>query len=421
MYRLLQRGETLCIIKGTYLRLLGQASEKTVLQIPFGYKRNATINKGGERLRYTWSGRCAFEMAALPKAAVGQLRLAGALSLRVLIWLCCAGDGEFDAMRCAADCGGSPADCEEALHYWIAQGLVALDTAKAEPTGNTALSCDSQREAKPLTDISAVFVRENALKADESAAASPGGVREQKEEAAASPADTTAGRPPLSKVIEARGRDERFAFLLETAAVKLGKPLSPADMTTYLYLYKEIGLPPEVILMVVGYAVQNGKARLSYIEKTAINWAEQGITTIAKADDYLYHLDRCRQAWETLSRWCELTVENPTVSQREAACRWIYDWKLPKEVICFTAEYAAQKTGKFQASYINRILEQLYEEGATTLEKARERIGEQKYRRNRTGTKAARMKTDISRAPSFDIGEYEQMALRHRPCKPSDA
>ena len=374
--------------------------------------------KGGEPLRYTWSGSCAFEMAAMPKAAVGQLRLAGALSLRVLIWLCCAGDGEFDAVRCASDCGGSPADCEDALRYWVAQGLVTIDTAKTEDTA--AVRGDSRREENGGARLSAKAAEKEPLTRQE-ADAPPREAQKPEKKAALPAADTAAaGRPSLSKVIEARGRDERFAFLLETAAVKLGRPLSPADMTVYLYLYKEIGLPPEVILMVIGYAVQNGKARLSYIEKTALNWAEQGITTIAKADEYLCHLDRCRQAWETLSQWCESAPQNPTVSQREAACRWIYDWKLPKEVVCFAADYTVQNTGKFQAAYLNRILEQLYEEGATTLEKAREQVGAQKPRAGRSGKKTARMKTDTSRAPSFDIGEYEQMALRHRPRKPTD-
>lgn len=58
-------------------------------------------------------------------------------------------------------------------------------------------------------------------------------------------------------------------------------------METLLYLYDTAGLPAEVILMVIEYAVGAGKYHMRYIEKVALDWADRGIDTIDKAEQHL--------------------------------------------------------------------------------------------------------------------------------------
>lgn len=332
-------------------------------------------------MQYTWGASCAFDMASLPKAAAAQMKLASALQLRVLLWLACVGQGRFDASACAVACGGTPDLCEEALQYWAAQGLVSVQGGGAV-AALPAVSCVTA-PAQPVP----VTLPET-------------------------PAAVT--RPSRTQVLEVQAGDERFAFLLETAAAKLGKVLSPADMSVYLYLYRDIGLPPEVILMVIGYAVKNGKAKLTYIEKTALGWADAGIKTIDAADKHLCYLERCETAFADLNARFSLGIERPTLSQKQAACRWIHEWELPHEVIETAVTYTVDKLGKFQASYIDRVLERLHGLGIRTADAARDELTVKKAARKHSG----RMKTATDRPPSFDLGQYEEMALRHRPLPP---
>lgn len=334
-------------------------------------------------MQYAWDARCAFELASLPKAAAAQMKLASALQLRVLIWLACIGQGRFDAAACAVACGGTPDVCEEALRYWAAQGLVTVEGVTA-PT-NAAVSCVAA-VAAPATPVPATLPEV--------------------------PAAVT--RPSRTQVLDVQANDERFAFLLETAAAKLGKMLSPADMSVYLYLYRDIGLPPEVILMVIGYAVKNGKVTLSYIEKTALNWADAGIKTIDAADKHLCYLERCETAFADVNTWLSLSIERPTLSQKQAACRWIYEWEMPREVIETAVRYTLDKIGKFQASYTDRVLERLHGLDIRTAAAAKEELEHKKAPKKHSG----RMKTATDRPPSFDLGQYEEMALRHRPLPP---
>ncbi len=330
-------------------------------------------------MQYTWDARSAFELASLPKAAAAQMKLANALQLRVLIWLACVGQGRFDAAACAVSCGATPEMCEEAVHYWVDRGVVSAEGMVSAPAVVSATTVTATPAVLPPVTLPVQ--------------------------------PTGATRPSRTQVLEVQANDERFAFLLQTAEAKLGKSLSPADMAVYLYLYRDIGLPPEVIVMIIGYAVKNDKAKLSYIEKTALNWADAGIKTIDAADKHLCYLERCETAFDKLNESLSLGVMRPTLSQKQAACRWVYDWKLPQDVIETAVRYTVDKIGKFQASYTDRVLERLHALGITTVDAAREELEPKKAPRKYSG----RMKTADDRPPSFDLEQYEAMTMRHRP------
>ena len=329
-------------------------------------------------MQYTWDARCAFELASLPKAAAAQMKLANALQLRVLIWLACVGQGRFDAAACAVACGETPEMCEEALHHWVQRGVVSVEGVASPTVTVTAPPAQAAAAPPPVT------------------------LPEM---------PTAATRPSRSQVLEVQASDERFAFLLQTAEAKLGKSLSPADMAVYLYLYRDIGLPPEVIVMIIGYAVKNDKAKLSYIEKTALNWADAGIKTMDAADKHLCYLERCETAFAQLNERLSLGVARPTLSQKQAACRWVYDWALPSDVIETAVRYTIDKIGKFQASYTDRVLERLHALDITTVDAARAELEPKKAAPKHSG----RMKTADDRPPSFDLEQYEAMTMRHRP------
>lgn len=97
-------------------------------------------------------------------------------------------------------------------------------------------------------------------------------------------------------MLKRQKESEEFAYLLDTASARLGRPISHGDMETLLYLYDTAGLPIEVILMVLAYAVAAGKLNMRYVEKVALDWADQGIDTIAAAEQHLLRLERRDQA-----------------------------------------------------------------------------------------------------------------------------
>ncbi len=51
------------------------------------------------------------------------------------------------------------------------------------------------------------------------------------------------------------------------------------------------GLPCEVIVMLLSYAAKQGKVGKRYLETVAIDWADKGIDTFDKAEEYITQLE----------------------------------------------------------------------------------------------------------------------------------
>ncbi len=325
--------------------------------------------------------------AGIPRSVGKRLKLASPLALRVILWLSLVADGEFDPSACASACGASSEECEEALSFWT-QGGALPPLLRAADTESAAAPV--RRDPSPRTPAPSL-----------EPAPSKG------EEKPAVPSFDPS--VPISRTLELRERDERFAYLLEAVGARLGRPLSPTDMGLYRYLYTDVGLPPEVILMGLEYAIRTGKAsHRSYLEKMFTGWAQDGITTIEKADEYLCRLEHEAQAIKRVQALCPW-MENPTVTQKEHAYLWLYEWRLPEEVIAAAGEFVRQKDVKNKSGYLHRVLERLHRDGVTTAEQAKNALQPPV----KAGKKPAGRGAE--RAPSFDLERWETMVKTRRP------
>lgn len=320
------------------------------------------------------------EAFAVPAAVVDDhIKLAGSAQLKVLLWVLRSGKGSFDPDCCSAAIGLSPADCSDALQYWFATGLLLPSgmsgTAEAVPPPVSAKAAESRVSGGG---------KDKAGKAEAPPAVRPRPVK-----------------PSMKEVIARQKESGEFAYLLETASARLGRPISQGDMETLLYLYDTAGLPVEVILMVVEYAIAEGKYHMRYIEKVALDWADREITTISAAEQYLCALERRKQAWNTVSAL--LGVEqSPTVAQSDAAERWVYDWQVNEGLLRLAYEKCREATGRFNSSYMDKILERWRLDGVDSVEKALEE-------------KPGRRKKKPAKETSFDLEEYESMVTDFTP------
>lgn len=63
--------------------------------------------------------------------------------------------------------------------------------------------------------------------------------------------------------------------------------LSQQDMSLLFSFYDWLGLPMEVIELLLSYCTASGHTGMRYIEKVAIGWAEEGVNTVEKAAEYI--------------------------------------------------------------------------------------------------------------------------------------
>lgn len=314
---------------------------------------------------FYWNPRHMTRPLVLPAAvAEDSLQLAGAEQLRVLLWLS-RQQLQWDAAACAADLNMPPDECDGCLRFWTEQGILlpASDAGTADDTPPAAAA------------KAAAIPRPAAVK------------------------------PLLQEVLAYQKTHPAFSTLVEAASSRLGKPLSHGDTATLLYLLDTVGLPMEVILTEIAYAVSIGKPHMRYIEKMALDWADKELTTLAAVDEHIRYLERCRRAGTRLETM--LSLPRPlTGTQAQTAEKWLEQWQVREEMLQKAADIAREKTGKLNFPYMDRILERWRAEGIDSPDKIPAPVS------------APRKKGAAATNPaqsSLDTDGFDQELLRYRP------
>lgn len=330
-------------------------------------------------MTYQWNSAHLGAVFALPAAVADEtLRLAGAAQLKALLWFARQGQGDFDPAACAAAIGVPAADCADAMRFWTAVGILREGEADAPGEDTAAVS------AAPSVSAPAPTL----------------------------PALNPAPRPQFPDVVARQKVCPDFDYLLKSAEQRLGRPLTHGEMESFLYIYDTVGLPAEVILMILVNAIQKNRVRAksglkTYLVRVAEDWAARGIVTIAAAEQEFCREERREQVRERIQSLFSLG-RTPTLLQVETAQKWIDEWGFSDELLLEAFARCREKTGGFQCAYMDRILEGWHADGIATVEAARQAS----LPRRRSAGKPL-PSDDALPVPAAD--DYEQAAAAYRP------
>lgn len=312
--------------------------------------------------QYGWSAAVLSGVFALPQAVADDcLPLASAEQLKVLIWF--SRHQAWDAAACAAQVGLSADECEGCLRFWVDKGILTADNAPAPaPVAESA----SVPHARPV-----------------------------------------AVKPLLKEVIQYQKQHPEFSTLVEAASARLGKAIGHNDTATLLYLHDTVGLPMEVILMEIAYAVSIGKGNMRYVEKLALDWCDRDIASIPAVDEHIRYLEACRNAGERVETL--LAAPKPLgATQQQMAEKWLLQWQFSDEMLLRAADITRDKIGKMTPafySYMDKILERWFAEGIDRPDK----IPAEKPQKKKG---AAATNPEQS---SLHLEEFERDLLRYTP------
>lgn len=312
---------------------------------------------------------------AVPTAVVDRhLKLTGSVQLKALLWVLRRQGTAFTDTQLAEALGCSPVDARDALSYWQETGILSFHTAEAitKPTQKPVPSPSAQEPMQPQVQAAAP-VRHAPL--------------------------PRAERPDAAFTVKRMETDDTVRCMMQDAEQILCRPLSPSDMSTLLLIHDNYGLPADVLLMLVQYAQSGGKGNMRYIEKVALNWADEGITTHLQAEEKLQQLTDMGRAWRTVQKAAGLPERAPTEREKTYAVCWVLQWKFSPAMLKLAYDRCVDATGVFKANYINKILERWHREGILTCEQAQA----EKKQRQETRKEASR--------PSFDLDAYERDSL----------
>ena len=213
-------------------------------------------------------------------------------------------------------------------------------------------------------------------------------------------------RPSYSEfdVMHAMERDRNFNGLRGHVEQVLGRRLGTEDLKILLGFTNYLGLPNEVIGILVGYckdrSEQKGRRHppsLRSIEKEAYRWAALGIDSMEEASVYIarqnVRFSRLGQLMETL----QIRGRSLTAAEERYAQQWL-DWGFDTDAIKMAYERTCLNTGGLSWAYMHKILNRWQSAGLLTAEAIRQ-----------GDTKPGRFKAGQRQLDSDELAAIEKM------------
>ena len=168
--------------------------------------------------------------------------------------------------------------------------------------------------------------------------------------------------------------DNGFAALLREVERKLG-PLSSPSVGKLLGLYEDLGLPADVIFLLVNHCIEShaeqyGEGRLPTmrrIEQEGYAWARHGLLSTAAANEYLKTLRERRQKYPAYMAVLQLGERRLSPSEEKYLAAWM-EMGFPAETVALAYDKTVLRCHEFKWSYCNGILKRWHEKGLHTPE-----------------------------------------------------
>lgn len=173
--------------------------------------------------------------------------------------------------------------------------------------------------------------------------------------------------------------DAGFRMLVPQTEEKLGKRLKTADLQILAGLYDDLGLPADVIYLLVCHCVARSEERygpgrrptLRQIEKEGYHWAQRGLFDQESASRYLRDWNVRRSAMSRYMQVLGLGDRRPVESEE----RYITDWMdkgFPPETVALAYDKTVFYKKELNWRYLNGILRRWNENGWHTEEEVRQ-------------------------------------------------
>ena len=203
-------------------------------------------------------------------------------------------------------------------------------------------------------------------------------------------------------VLSAMDTDVDFRALYGEIQRLLGKNLNTEELKILLGFVRYLGLPADVIVLLVCYCKdQNkklGKSRiptLRNIEKEAYKWADMGIDTMEEAASYVKQQELRYSQTGRLMEVMQIRGRTLTAPEKRYIKHWL-DMGFQEEAITMAYERSCLNTGGLNWSYMNKILENWHGQNLHTAQQIQ------------TGDR----KPAVPKGASGELGEEELAAIQ---------
>ena len=308
---------------------------------------------------------------AVPCGVVDKhIKLAGAAQLKVLLFILRHAGEKISTIAIANALSMSEIDVKDSMQYWLETNIISKASL-----ANFDENFNVSRGNSNNNNVCVISKEINRL-----------------------PCRTE--KPDSAFVAKRIDESDEISFLMQEAQIILSRPISNSDSATLLMLHDTDGLPVDVILMLMQYAISIGKRSMKYIEKMAISWANEDIDTIEKAENKIRVLENYRKAWVSVEKIIGIEHRAPSLKEDETANRWVNIWKISDDLIKEAYDRCVNSKGKYILSYMDGIIKRWYSSGIKNLTQV---VDSDKLKKSQK-----EQEQKIKEETSYDIDEYER-------------
>ena len=200
-----------------------------------------------------------------------------------------------------------------------------------------------------------------------------------------------------------------FSSLVQEVQRSVGKILSSDDLIKLFGIYDSLGLPPEVILHLVTYCIDENKRRygpgrmptMRYIEKAAYTWEREGVSTLEEAEQYLKRLESKRSLTGDIKRVLQIKDRELSAGERKYVEGWI-SMEYTPEAIEIAYDKTVLKTGRLAWGYMDSIIASWHQKGLHSADEILQKDGRSPSAQKKEFKKPVKN-------PGDDIADIERM------------
>ena len=292
-------------------------------------------------------------------------------------------------------------DILRALRYWKSEGLLDyLDDTPDDPSPKS--TAPSPAASSGLHDVQSGYMT-SSIPAD--------------------PVSDSAALASTTNIQQYRSRKERAEFkeLLFVAEQYLGKTLSATDIDQITYFYDTLNMSAELIEYLIEYCVENGHKSMHYINKVALSWHEENITTVnlAKTSSFLYN----KNCYCVLNAY-GIKGRGPAASEIAYIRKWSEEYGFALEVILEACDRTMNSIHQPSFDYTDSILKRWKDKNVRQLKdidavdadyrKEKERAKELAKERKRQQQAQKPVISQNNKFNNFDGRSYDMNDLERR-------
>lgn len=153
--------------------------------------------------------------------------------------------------------------------------------------------------------------------------------------------------------------------MYKTVEFMYGRPISHKELNIITSWMDDLLFTPEMIMLLVEYCFELGKRDLNYLNKVALNWYDQKITSYDEATAYLSSYKEKHESYYKIMNYLGFK-RTPTKAETSTMDKWIVDYKMNLDLI-YEACNKTLAIDKPNFKYIDKVMTEWHQKNYSCL------------------------------------------------------